>query len=218
MLILTIVVVHKIGDLMIINADDFGLTHGVNKAIIECYNKGVISQTSIMTNMNYTNEALNLAKKYGIPLRLHFNITQGNSLLDGRQFSANRISELSDYFIEEELKLQLNLLLNNSIKYVGIDCHHNINLINNNIDNIIKKYDNRVRKNEGLCKSIFKQRDVITLLTSLGDKTITEIMVHPGYYDKELEQLTTYSKEREEELNLLLDNSAIIKEIMKIRK
>lgn len=218
MLILTIVAAHKIGDLMIINADDFGLTDGVNKAIVKCYNERVITQASIMMNMNYTNEALNLAKQYNIPLRLHFNITQGNSLLDGRQFSANKISELNDYFIEEELKLQLNLLLNNSIKYVGIDCHHNINLINDNIDNIIRKYDNRVRQDKGLCKSIFKKRDVITLLASLGDKTITEIMVHPGYYDKELEQLTSYSKEREEELNLLLSNSAIIKKIMKIRK
>ena len=37
---------------LIINADDFGVSHSVNKAIMELLNKGRISSATIMPNVN----------------------------------------------------------------------------------------------------------------------------------------------------------------------
>lgn len=43
---------------LIINADDFGLSKGINKGIIEAYQAGLISSTTIMINMPYAEEAI----------------------------------------------------------------------------------------------------------------------------------------------------------------
>jgi len=46
---------------LILNADDFGLTAGVNRAIIELHQAGVLTSTSLMANAAATDEAIELA-------------------------------------------------------------------------------------------------------------------------------------------------------------
>jgi predicted glycoside hydrolase/deacetylase ChbG (UPF0249 family) len=49
---------------LIINADDFGLTHGVNRAIAECYDHGVVSSTTLMASSMAFQQAASLARLY----------------------------------------------------------------------------------------------------------------------------------------------------------
>src|SRR5262245_21994876 len=79
---------------LIVNADDFGLTAGVNRAIIEGHMRGAITSATVMANMPAFDDAVRLARdcpSLGVGLR--FNITQGRpvaaasrvrSLIDGR--------------------------------------------------------------------------------------------------------------------------------------
>lgn len=60
---------------VIINADDFGITKGVNAAITELAGAGVVSSASVMSNMEHYTEAEGLREKIG--LGLHFNLTVG---------------------------------------------------------------------------------------------------------------------------------------------
>ena len=46
---------------LIINADDFGLTGGVNRAVIELHRAGVLTSASLMARAGATNEAIELA-------------------------------------------------------------------------------------------------------------------------------------------------------------
>jgi hopanoid biosynthesis associated protein HpnK len=46
---------------LIINADDFGLTSGVNRAILEAYTSGVVTSATLMANSAAFNEAVHLA-------------------------------------------------------------------------------------------------------------------------------------------------------------
>jgi chitin disaccharide deacetylase len=46
---------------LIVNADDFGLTHGVNRAIIELHQAGVLTSTTLMANAAASDEAIQLA-------------------------------------------------------------------------------------------------------------------------------------------------------------
>jgi hopanoid biosynthesis associated protein HpnK len=46
---------------LIINADDFGLTSGVNRAILEAYTSGVVTSTTLMANAAAFDEAVHLA-------------------------------------------------------------------------------------------------------------------------------------------------------------
>ena len=47
---------------MIVNADDFGLTAGVNRAIVEAHNGGVVSSTTLMANGAAFADAVNAAR------------------------------------------------------------------------------------------------------------------------------------------------------------
>ena len=46
---------------LIVNADDFGLTRGVNRAIVELHRSGVLTSTTLMARAEATAEALKLA-------------------------------------------------------------------------------------------------------------------------------------------------------------
>ena len=67
---------------LIVNADDFGISHEVNEAICECFSKRMISSTTLMVNMPYADEAVRMAKEYGFDERvgLHLNLTSGQPL------------------------------------------------------------------------------------------------------------------------------------------
>jgi len=63
---------------LIVNADDFGLTAGINRAIIEAHARGIVTSTTVMANMPRFEEAARLAREHpSLGVGLHFNITQG---------------------------------------------------------------------------------------------------------------------------------------------
>jgi predicted glycoside hydrolase/deacetylase ChbG (UPF0249 family) len=47
---------------LIVNADDFGLTSGVNRAILELHEAGVLTSTTLMARAGATDEALEKAR------------------------------------------------------------------------------------------------------------------------------------------------------------
>src|SRR4029077_13081797 len=66
---------------LIINADDFGLSEGINRGIIEGFRAGAITSTSVMVGMPAFGDAVRLAhdaKTLGIGL--HFSLTAGRPL------------------------------------------------------------------------------------------------------------------------------------------
>ena len=70
--------------MLFVNADDFGLSHEVNMAIVEAFKKGLINNTTIMVNMPGFEEAVRLAEKYGFFDRvgLHLNLFEGKHLTE----------------------------------------------------------------------------------------------------------------------------------------
>lgn len=75
---------------MIINADDFGKSPSVNRAIVKCFQDGLISRTTIMANMPYFDEAVELSKKNGFfdKVGLHLNLDEGKPLSE--EMSGNK--------------------------------------------------------------------------------------------------------------------------------
>jgi len=49
---------------LIINADDFGLTSGVNRGITEAYQRGIVTSTTLMANARAFDEAAGLARSF----------------------------------------------------------------------------------------------------------------------------------------------------------
>jgi chitin disaccharide deacetylase len=68
---------------LIINADDFGLTHGVNRAIAEGHVRGVVTSTTLMANSRAFDEAVLIAKssdKWSVGC--HLVLVDGEPLID----------------------------------------------------------------------------------------------------------------------------------------
>lgn len=124
----------------IINADDFGYSHDVNKAIVDCFKQGIISSTTIMMNMPEAEEAVKLAFENGFQdsVGLHFNMIEGVPLSDRikrchrictngyfsyKRNSVKRWTAFEKQSIVEEFEAQLNALVDKGITPSHIDSH-----------------------------------------------------------------------------------------------
>src|SRR5688500_6925233 len=57
---------------LIVNADDFGYSPGVNRGIIEAHQNGIVTSTSVMVNSVAADEAGDLIKYPGLAGGLHY--------------------------------------------------------------------------------------------------------------------------------------------------
>lgn len=138
---------------LIINADDFGLCESVNKGIVETHTNGVLTSTTIMTNMPAAEQAVELAKNLpalskvegpALGLGVHLNLTAGKPLCQGN--SVKLILDSQGHFalspgklalaalitgkvrtaIETELALQIQWLIDRGIKPTHLDSHKHV--------------------------------------------------------------------------------------------
>jgi predicted glycoside hydrolase/deacetylase ChbG (UPF0249 family) len=77
--------------LLIVNADDFGQSSTVNRAIMSCFRQGLISSTTIMANMPGFDEAVDMALSNGLQhnVGVHLNLTDGEPLLSAIRSNAS---------------------------------------------------------------------------------------------------------------------------------
>lgn len=92
---------------LIITADDLGLTTGVNRGIIEAIQNGVVTDVSIMAGVLATQEAIDLAREYGLKVGVHLNLTvQVHEERTGKPvLSTSEVPSLVDedgYFFKKE--------------------------------------------------------------------------------------------------------------------
>jgi len=130
---------------IIINADDFGLCEGVNKAVVKAHTEGVLTSATIMTNMPSAYEAVKIAKKLpSLGVGVHLNLTEEEPLsknsgieylLDNEgKFgcSAFKLSFLSmtshkiRNAIRSELAAQIQWVVDNGLKPTHLDSHKHI--------------------------------------------------------------------------------------------
>lgn len=71
---------------LIINADDFGFTSGVNRAIVEAHTRGVVTSSTLMANGPAFNEAVQLAKTLPrLSVGCHVVLIDGEPVLGAEQ-------------------------------------------------------------------------------------------------------------------------------------
>ena len=67
---------------LIINADDFGFSQGVNAAIIKAHEEGILTSTSLMVSGDAVQEAIALSRNYpNLAVGLHLVLVCGKSVL-----------------------------------------------------------------------------------------------------------------------------------------
>jgi hopanoid biosynthesis associated protein HpnK len=103
---------------LIVNADDFGLSHSVNEAVIRAHREGILTTASLMVNEPGFDEAVKLAKenpKLGVGL--HLTLLHGHSALPHEaipglvnacgEFSNSPVGVGMKYFFDDDLRAQL---------------------------------------------------------------------------------------------------------------
>ena len=77
---------------LIVNADDFGFTSGVNRAIVEAHTRGIVTSATLMANGASFSEAAQLAKTVpNMSVGCHVVLIDGQPVLD-----SNRLSTLTN--------------------------------------------------------------------------------------------------------------------------
>ena len=132
-----------------LNADDVGISNGVNRAVISAITNGALRSISVMTNLTHSIDAINIAQTHPeIKTGLHLNIMIGHSIND-----AEDVPYLTDTFgkfrggfirlfllsifhkkelqsqIETETIAQLDKLRDKGIVVNHIDSHRHIHMI-----------------------------------------------------------------------------------------
>ncbi len=73
---------------LIINADDFGLTGGVNRGIVEAHRRGLVTSTTLMANAAGFDDAVQLARQTpSLDVGCHIVLMDGEPILDPEEVS-----------------------------------------------------------------------------------------------------------------------------------
>jgi hopanoid biosynthesis associated protein HpnK len=125
---------------LIVNADDFGLTAGVNRAILEGSRDGVITSATLMANARATEAAMDLAKAQpglktgchvvlidGVPLAANLpSLTNGSGRFRAslKQFALAAVrKQIATDEIQRETEAQIRKIQSGGITLTHVDSH-----------------------------------------------------------------------------------------------
>jgi predicted glycoside hydrolase/deacetylase ChbG (UPF0249 family) len=199
---------------LIVNGDDFGISQGINRGIIEAYHRGILTSASLIVNMSSSEEAARLSHDLpylSVGLHVNFAPSAGELVIDltdpdscrdelGSQF--RRFQELMGY------------------QPTHLDSHHNAHrdprLLPHFLD-LARQYQLPLREHCPVryFSKFYGQWDGAPHLEQISVESLarmlktevqdgcTELSCHPGYIDAEFQ--SNYSIEREAELQTLCD-------------
>ncbi len=133
---------------LIVNADDFGLTEGVNRAIVDGHRNGIITSATLMANgMAFDSAVLASLGAPGLGVGVHLNLTQGRPVSPSCRVPSIVGSEGSFYLspgilarrilmrkvepreVEIELRGQIEKIAAAGIRITHLDSHKHIHLL-----------------------------------------------------------------------------------------
>jgi chitin disaccharide deacetylase len=199
---------------LIINADDFGYTRGVNRGVLEAHERGLLTSAGLMVNTGATAEAVEMAGNMpGLSLGLHVNFTnEAQRLFDIDDAAACRVELLRqfDRFVELVGRIPSHL---DSHQHVHRDTRrlphfrelaeeHGIPLRENGpvvyLGGFYGQWEYGVSSPDKVGFEAIEQ--IVRLEVGHG---VTELACHPGYVDLDVDLV--YHSEREIEVATLCD-------------
>ncbi|MEJ8836231.1 carbohydrate deacetylase [Ramlibacter sp. AN1133] len=107
---------------VIVNADDFGLTEGVNEAVLACHLAGSVTSTTLMCNTGACEHAGEIARRHpSLGVGLHFNLTTGRPLAPEAQVQS--LVDADGNLLTRKVLLQRILLGKVRAEHVEAELH-----------------------------------------------------------------------------------------------
>jgi chitin disaccharide deacetylase len=199
---------------LIVNGDDFGASRGINRAMLELHELGVLTSVSLMIDMPAADDAVTLAKGApGLGIGLHVMLTSedGEPLLDFDDAAS----------CSEAIRSQLDAFCASLDEPpTHIDSHQNVHRdarLGPLFEEAASRFDLPLREHSPAryFSSFYGQWDgephpehvsidsLLRMLESEVREGITELSCHPGYVGDDF--VSPYNLERELELQTLSD-------------
>lgn len=146
---------------IVINADDFGISEGVNRGILKCHKDGVLKSTSLMANLGAFESAVQIAQtEQELGVGIHLNLTCGSPVAPMNEISSI-ISDKGIFFtlprlinklvrkrisltdVESEFSAQIKKVIDSGITPTHLDTHHHIHFfppIRKIVDRLAHRY------------------------------------------------------------------------------
>lgn len=220
---------------IIINADDFGLTSGINYGILHAYLQHSISSISLMVNVPRTLEAIDIMKTYHIQcVGIHVNVTLGKPVSDMSAVSSlvDESGEFhkSDWWFchranEDELILEFDNQIDLFVKLTGekpkhINYHHRYDFYKNYpklSKHLFEKYQLPMRLERDEPGYLYEYAVNQTYFLNHNDNLkkylnddLVEFPCHVGFVDKEIMEISSLNMQRMEDSYIV--NSQFFKE------
>lgn len=191
---------------VIINSDDFGYSRGINYGIIDAFQNGILTSTTLMTNTPGFEHAVQLKKenpKLGVGV--HLTLTFGRPLRNDVPSLVNELGEfhpqsfyLDEQFIIDDNELyeewdeQIKKVYQAGIEPTHLDSHHHVHTFGINQDVMIRlaqKYDLPVRGN-------FEKKDVVATTDFFEGffDNVGEVELERKHVDRYIDQLVNRLK------------------------
>jgi predicted glycoside hydrolase/deacetylase ChbG (UPF0249 family) len=198
--------------LLIVNADDFGYGHGVNRGVAEAHDRGVVTSAGLMVNTPGTAEAVRMAaERPALSLGLHVNFTN----------EAQRLVEFDDPVIcRSELRRQFDRFVALTGRLpTHIDSHQHVHRDGRRLphfEELAAEHGLPLRDHPPVTykggfyaqweygvsdPSKVSLEALEGMLRREVRDGVTELGCHPGYYDPDAQFV--YHREREDELRTL---------------
>jgi predicted glycoside hydrolase/deacetylase ChbG (UPF0249 family) len=125
---------------LIVNADDYGLTAGVSRGILDAHRRGIVTSTTLLVNRPADPALIDELKSSGMGVGLHLNLTLGRpvapvkrvaSLVDGDGRFVRDAREAAGRARKDEARIELGMQIDEFRKIMGrfpthLDSHHHV--------------------------------------------------------------------------------------------
>ena len=130
----------KPGRSLIVNADDYGLTAGVSRGILDAHRRGIVTSTTLLVNRPVDPALIEALKSSGLGVGLHMNLTLGPpvapvrrvaSLVDGEGRFVRDAREAAQRASKDEARIELGMQIDEFRRIMGrfpthLDSHHHV--------------------------------------------------------------------------------------------
>jgi chitin disaccharide deacetylase len=128
--------------ILIVNADDFGLTPGVSRGILEAGRRGIVTSTTLLVNREIPPAQIEELQASGLGVGVHLNLTLGapvasprrvSSLVDAEGRFVRDAREAAARARTDEARIELGTQIDAFRKIMGrfpthLDTHHHVGL------------------------------------------------------------------------------------------
>lgn len=219
---------------LIVNADDFGYSEGVNHGIVSAHKNGIVTSCTVMANMPGFEHGIELLKNTPtLKCGVHMTLTCYRPLLKGHK---TIVDKEGNYYrrLNDEIKNNIDLdevyreftaqieRVRERIDITHLDSHHHIHsseFLQPVIKEIVNKYNLPIRKSgqhefEGvkniqLAGGFYGENASLEYIKNninlIQDYDVVDLMCHPAFVDAMLYKTSSYNVQRTKEHEILTD-------------